>query len=247
MSRRLHAAMNRVLPAAVRQGLRDVASAFIPTMRHLDMWVRLRHLATLGLNPEVIYDIGAARGEWARRASTIWPNARIVGFEPNESRVPDLEETTATLPNFSYRRCLLGSQIGEVEYVDSRDQTSLYDRAATGPKVRAPMVTLDSLLTSNVISPPTFMKLDVQGYELEILKGGQLALGAAQAVLLEVSVYHLSPEMPTVLEVLNYMQAHGFLWYDILGLLRRESDDAMAQMDFLFLRRDHPLVRDSWE
>jgi hypothetical protein len=43
------------------------------------------------------------------------------------------------------------------------------------------------------------------------------------------------------------MDANGFFWYDILGLLRRQSDDAMAQMDFLFLRRDHPLFRDSWD
>lgn len=239
--------MNRVLPATMRQGLRDMASAFIPTMRHLDMWVRLQHLANLGLKPDVILDIGAAGGAWAQRASKIWPNARIVGFEPNASRVPELEDTRARIPNFTYQRCLLGSRPGEIEYVDSRDQTSLYDRAASGPKATAPMLTLDSLLTDNVIPPPAFMKLDVQGYELEILKGGQLALASAQAVLLEVNAYHLSPEMPIVLDVLNYMDANGFFWYDILGLLRRQADDAMSHMDLLFLRRDHPLFRDSWE
>jgi FkbM family methyltransferase len=224
-----------------------MATAFIPTMRHLDMWVRLQHLANLGLNPDVIFDIGAAEGAWSQRVSKIWPNARIVGFEPNESRVPALEATRARLPNFSYQRCLLGSQTAEVEYVDSRDQTSLYDRAATGPKVTAPMLTLDSLLADGVIPRPSFMKLDVQGFELEVLKGGQRALAAAQAVLLEVNVYRLSPEMPVVLDVLNYMQANDFVWYDILGLLRRQTDDAMGHMDLLFLRRDHPLFRDSWE
>jgi hypothetical protein len=81
---------------------------------------------------------------------------------------------------------------------------------------------------------------------LEILRGGRTALASSQAVLMEVSVYHLSPEMPLVLDVLNHMDANGFFWYDILGLLRRQSDDAMSQMDFLFLRRDHPLFRDSW-
>lgn len=247
MSRRLHAAMNRVLPVSLRQGLRDMASAFIPTMRHLDMWARLEHVALLGLAPEVIFDIGAAEGAWAQRVSRIWPKARIVGFEPNESRVPALEATRANLPNFSYQRCFLGSTIREVEYVDSRDETSLYDRAAVGTKVAAPMVTLDSLIARRDVPLPNFLKLDVQGYELEVLKGGQVALSAAQAVLLEVNVYHLSPEMPTVLDVLRYMDANGFFWYDILGLLRRPTDDAMSHMDFLFVRRDHPLFRDSWE
>ena len=239
--------MNRVLPATLRQGLRNMASAFIPTMRHLDMWARLEHLSKLGLAPEVIFDIGAAEGAWSQRASRIWPKARIVAFEPNQSRVSALEATQAKLPNFSYQRCLLGATLADVEYVDSRDETSLYDRAATGPRVSAPMLTLDSLLAREVIPPPAFMKLDVQGYELEILRGGQRALAAAQAVLLEVNVYHLSPEMPVVLDVLNYMDAHGFFWYDILGLLRRRPDDAMSHLDFLFLRRNHPLFRDSWE
>lgn len=231
----------------MRQRLRDMASAFIPTMRHLDMWVRLQHLADLGVKPAVIYDIGAAEGAWAERASGIWPGTRIVGFEPNESRVPALEATRTRVPNFSYKRCLLGATTADVEYVDSLDQTSLYDRAATGPKVTARMLTLDSLIVGGELPPPDFMKLDVQGYELEILKGGQRALSTSQAVLMEVSVYHLAPEMPLVLDVLNYMHAHGFFWYDIVGLLRRQSDDAMGQMDFLFLRRDHPLFRDSWE
>jgi FkbM family methyltransferase len=247
MSRRIHAVMNRVLPATVRKSLRDVASAFIPTMRHLDMWVRLQHLADLGLNPGVIFDIGAAQGAWTRRASKIWPRARIVGFEPNASRLSELEETKAKVPNFTYQRCLLGAKTGEVQYIDSEDQTSLYDRTAAGPKVTAPMFTLDGMLAENLVPLPDFMKLDVQGYELEVLKGGQCALASAQAVLLEVNAYHLSPEMPTVLDVLNYMQAQGFFWYDILGLLRRQADDAMGHMDFLFLRREHPLFRDSWD
>jgi FkbM family methyltransferase len=208
----------------------------------------LEHLAGLGLSPTVIFDIGSASGDWARLAHHVWPSAAITGFEPNASREPLLQRTCAEVPGYRYLRCFLGASAGVVEYADQQDQTSLFmpQQNARGG-ASAPMLVLDDLIASGQVRLPQFMKLDVQGYELEVLKGARNALEASEAVLLEANCCHLSPEMPTVRDVLEFMWRADFFWYDILGLVRRASDDAMAHLDLLFLKNGHRLLRDSWE
>ncbi|MDX2132110.1 MAG: FkbM family methyltransferase [Planctomycetota bacterium] len=241
MSRKLHKVLNAALPMGVRKGLKESAKAFIPTLRHLDMPVRLRHLASRGFAPGVIYDVGAATGEWSRMAHEIWPQARIVGFEPNAREVPHLDATKRDVPGFDYRRCFLGRARGTVEYFDNDTQTSLLDDSARGVKTTAEMLVLDELIASGDIPAPQFVKLDVQGYELEVLSGGEAAMRGAQALLLEVSFIPFHPGLPIVRDVVEFMHARGFVWFDVLGLLRRASDDALLQMDVLFVRGDSPL------
>ena len=52
---------------------------------------------------------------------------------------------------------------------------------------------LDELLASGRVPQPQFMKLDVQGFELEVLKGATKMLQAAEVVLLEVSFTRFFP------------------------------------------------------
>jgi FkbM family methyltransferase len=241
MSRKLHNALNAALPMGVRRGLKESAKAFIPTLRHLDMPVRLRHVASLGFAPKVILDVGAAQGEWARMVHAIWPAARIIGFEPNAREVPHLDKTRRDVPGFDYRRCFLGREARTVEYYDNDTQTSLLDDSAKGVKTTAEMRVLDALVASGDVPAPDFIKLDVQGYELEVLAGGEQAMRTARGLLLEVSFIPFHPGLPIVHDVIAFMHARGFVWYDVMGLLRRNSDDALLQMDVFFVRADDPL------
>ncbi|MCC6526554.1 MAG: FkbM family methyltransferase [Polyangiaceae bacterium] len=242
MSRKLHALLNRVLPRPVREVLRRRALQVIPSMRHLDMPTRLAHARDLGLSPAVIFDVGAASGEWARMAAAVWPQASIIGFEPNVSCVPDLERTRTRLQNFRYYRCFLGASRSTVGYADRGTQTSLFDPGAQGATETAPMLVLDEMVRDGVIPSADLIKLDVQGYELEVLRGAIGVLARCTAVILEVSFYPLGPGAPLVEDVLEFMRQQGFVWYDVVGIYRRPSDDALGQMDLLFLRAGHTLL-----
>jgi FkbM family methyltransferase len=238
--------LNRILPAVLRSKLRRFALSAIPSMRHLDMPRRLRNLRSIGLDPATIVDVGAAQGHWARLAAQIWPQAAIFGVEPNETNLPMLEQTVRELPRFSYRRGFLGPEPGLRRYTDESDQTSLLNPNATGgAEQQAPMFTLDGLIAEGALSPPQLIKLDVQGYELEVLKGAEQALKTCDAILTEVSFFPFFPKLPLVDEVIAFLRVRGFIWYDALGILRRSADDRLAQMDFLFLREGHPLLADS--
>ena len=234
--------LNRILPLSLRRVLREVALRFVPSMRHLDMRMRLRHMAALGFSPRTIIDVGAADGEWSRMAAAIWPHARIVAFEPRESKRPQLEGTRRDLAHFVYHICFLGAAHGEATYDDRGNQTSLYANDPGG-RDRAEMRTLDECFDSGLLPQPDLVKLDVQGYELEVLAGGDRALRGVQAVLAETSFYKFHPSMPVADDVIAHMKARGLVIYDVMGLLRLGEDDALGQMDIMFIRSDHPLRR----
>lgn len=236
--------LNRLLPASVKNLLRNAALATIPTMRHLDMQRRLSHMRALGFMPTSILDVGAASGLWSRMVAKIWPEARILGVEPNARNVPSLEEAGRQLPSFEYWRGFLGEGRKTVAYSDRAAQTSLLDATANAAAdASADMITLDELLRQRQFPGPDFIKLDVQGYELAVLSGGPEALTRCQAVLMEVSHMRFFDGMPTADEAIDYMRERGFAWYDVMGIYRRPSDDALAQLDLMFVRQDHPLRR----
>jgi FkbM family methyltransferase len=209
-------------------------------MRHLDMPMRLRRMRDNGFSPKSIVDVGAAQGHWARMAAKIWPQATIFGVDPNESNVAELEATKRDVPQFDYRRAFLGPERKQVRYADRSDQTSLLD-VADEHTATAEMVPLDELVADHHLAQPELLKLDVQGFELEVLRGAQRTLEGCQAVLAEVSMVRFFQTVPLAADVISFLADHGFAWYDVMGIYRRQSDDALAQMDLMFVRESHPL------
>jgi hypothetical protein len=85
------------------------------------------------------------------------------------------------------------------------------------------------------------MKLDVQGFELEVLKGGGRALALSEVVILEVALLPYNDGGPLFADVVAFMNKEGFLVFDFCGQFRRESDFALFQTDVAFVRRESSL------
>lgn len=208
------------------------------------MGLGLRRLKARGLKPRRILDIGAYEGNWSLLAHEIWPDADIVMFEANEDKKPRLEAVAGRC-NARLHVQLLGEESGQevvFHVMESGssvlEENSPLDRTERRVKVRS----LDDLLGAEV---PDFVKIDVQGYELAVLRGGSRALAAAEAVLLEVSLLQINKGAPLLAEVVSFMDAAGFQVADILEIHRRPLDGATNQVDLLFLRRGSALVSDT--
>ena len=107
------------------------------------------------------------------------------------------------------------------------------------------MTTLDRLIADTGFPSPDYIKLDLQGAELQCLEGATQCLKRAQAVQLEVSFLPFQQGMPLAADTLAFMKSKGFVCYDILALCPRPLDGSLAQGDFLFVREDSPLRSDS--
>ncbi len=103
------------------------------------------------------------------------------------------------------------------------------------------MRTLDSLITELDPKGKTLLKLDVQGYELEVLEGGRACLRTVDRVLVEVSLVPLYAGSPQAEEVISFLLASGFALERRMAELRHPATGEVLQADLLMTRTDAPL------
>ena len=206
------------------------------------MAATLNGLAQRGYTPEVVYDIGAADGGWTRQALDYWPDSTYVCFEPLAERQKDLDALQSSRPNqIFFKACGVGDADGELSIGVS---DFLWDSsfAYSGSSSRAvPVRRLDSLIVTGM-PLPSFIKIDVQGFEKRVLDGGQRAMCHADFILMECQFFPFCDDMSTLDETIGYMSARGFIPYEFVDYIRRPLDGAMGQCDILFVQKKHQLI-----
>ena len=201
-----------------------------------------------GLRVSTAVDGGAADGSWARQFKRIWPDAKLLCVDPRDDTADALKRLAAELPGISVAKTLVGDREGDVEYFVHSDQSSMLPDAhgkSWGRRATASITTLDALVAKLNLPHPDLIKLDLQGAELDCLRGATRCLAHAEAVLLEVSFIELQKGMPLIGDVIPFMAQRGFRVYDIVSLWHRPLDGAMAQGDFLFLAERSTLLADT--
>ena len=101
------------------------------------------------------------------------------------------------------------------------------------------MKTVDQIVEDNFRDcPPDFLKIDVQGYELEVLKGSEKSLDKIRVILAEVNLIDIHKNVPLLSDIVNWLNDRDWVAYDICGLTRRPLDQALWQADFIFVPRN---------
>lgn len=200
----------------------------------------LNRIKKLGFQPKYCLDIGAYEGHWATDFKQIFPGSSILMIEGQTEKEPALIQTKQTLKDVDYRISLLGATESTVKFNKYETASSVLDEHnITNAKTEIRTLnTLDSLTFKTLFSKPDFIKIDTQGYELEILKGGEKTLSSAEFVLLEVSFLDIYKNCPLIADVLNFMEMQGFVVYDICTLLKRPLDGVLFQADMLFVKKE---------
>ena len=228
--------------------LRSWAHRILGRRLHLpEIPVALAGLAQRGFAPSLVFDVGAYRGDFAREVLRVWPSARIACFEPLEKPAEQIEALRASAPGVELHRGVLGPEFRqEVEFNMAETASSvLREHHATHPTVKVTQWTIDSAVNDWYAGKaPDLLKLDVQGYELHVLKGGTASLPRVGAILAEVNLLDIHQGVPLLDELVGWLAGHGFVAYDICGMTRRPLDGALWQIDMLFVPRNSTLRSD---
>lgn len=231
---------------------KDVATQFRPVGR---MDYVLNDLKKRGLSCKSIIDVGANEGKWSKLACTIFPSAKLYLIEPQIEMKPHLEKFCTQFKNATY--FLAGASAEKKDAIltiwDDLQGSSLLPPTdevllKSGKQRKVNLITIDELIESEKVDLPDLIKLDIQGYELEALKGAERTFGYTEVYILEVSLFSwsdLNSEAPLFADVVNFMLERGYVVYDFAGFLRRPLDGALGQCDVCFVKENGFLRRSS--
>ncbi len=171
------------------------------------------YLKNMKIEPRIVYDIGACVLHWTRKAKEAWPKAEYYLVDAANSVQPFLEKS-----GHEWAISVLSSSDGKiVDFYENKDNPggNSYYLETTGAfndshKTRRLTLTLDSLAKQNNWKMPDLIKMDVQGAELDILKGASDVLKTVEHIFLELQSVEYNKDAPLKNQVIAYMKEIGF-------------------------------------
>lgn len=219
LARFLRARMRRLGSRIVE--LADEPRAFQAWTQGWDIehFIRLTRWRDQGFRPRVIYDIGAHSGAWAEMCQVLFGPDECVLFEPQ----PDLQiEAGKRQRRLGARWRILPFGLGarnekQTLYVTENGAASSmlapvqgsvpkdWGTAAVAQK-EVEVLSLDSAFAQHQLPRPDLVKIDVQGYEGQVIDGGRGVLAQAERLIVEVSlrpIYQGQALLPAILQILS--------------------------------------------
>jgi len=198
-----------------------------------------------------VIDVGANRGQFSLFAARRFPRATLHCFEPLAEARSRLTSALGEHPRLHVYDVALGSRSGAGTFnvAASDDSSSLLTatstQLATFPKTgvaerrAVDVARLDEIIAPEMLSGPSLLKLDVQGYELEVLRGADALLDAVDELLVECSFVELYEGQPLTAEVVAHCAERGFRLAGAFSLVHDDTGRCL-QGDFLFVRQTGP-------
>jgi FkbM family methyltransferase len=202
----------------------------------------LMHMKRLGFNPNLIIDLGAANGE--SPFLYIFPESEYIWVEPCEEFKPSLEGMKQKYKG-DFIIAAAGEKVSETDihvyegfYGSSLLETTDQEHVKAVVR-RVPMVSVDSIVSEQQLSKGNIiLKADVQGYELNVLKGAEKVLQQCEAIFLETCLFDTFSGGGDLTEIIIFLNEKGFKPYAFVDGSNRPADQALFQIDVFFVKEN---------
>ena len=228
--------------------LRRLGYEFRPLWTPTDAFLDQERLLQ-GNTPLTIFDVGAHRGESALMYKTLFPTAAVYSFEPFPESFAAFQRETAKLANVQAFNVALSDRVGETEF-NCNEYTATNSLLNTAPdvesvwpgglvdtkkQIRVQTTTLDRFCQEHSIAAIDLLKLDVQGAEPLVLKGGEQMLrsGRVRLVYTEILTLPSYTGQTELHEFIRMMQDYGFELFNFYNLNTTTSGQ-LRQLDAIF-------------
>jgi|TARA_R110002167_G_scaffold233877_2_gene439070 FkbM family methyltransferase len=209
--------------------------------------MRLEEARNLGIYPNGVLDIGAHSGQFYGWAKRVWPDVPVFMIEANPLHETKLKNMTFMMDD-EYLIAALGDEERDVTFYTRSDkphtegnsyykESNYWDIPQLVQESKVTLQKLDNLFEDDSVFD--IIKVDTQGSEIDILKGGKDLVSKAQAIILEVSFIPYNDGAPDSQETIEYMNEIGF--EERMSVGEHYDGDTIVQKDLLFTNKE--LVR----
>ena len=203
-------------------------------------------------NIDLVFDIGANVGQYATGIMDAGYKHKIVSFEPLSSVHSIIYKESKSYSNWTVApRCAIGAKNEEIEInisansVSSTLLTMLDSHFEGAPESKiigtekVQVYPLDEIASTYISSAKNiFLKIDVQGFEQEVLKGATEMIAKAKGIEMEISLVPLYENQTWLLpQILEYMDQKGFVLTSIVPAFTDNVTGKVLQCNGIFYRK----------
>ncbi|CAN5884388.1 FkbM family methyltransferase [soil metagenome] len=220
-------------------------------MRYSETNYLLPHLKRVidKLDIDVVIDVGANTGQTVDELRSLGFDGHIVSFEPTPHLFAELVVKYAEDPFWHGHQLALGSTAGELtlnryreeslnSFLSPSDFGAQRFKTMSEPVVGTTTVRVAALddLRSELPVGRTLLKIDTQGFDMEVLAGASEFLDETLAILTEVPVNPIYEGMPVMSEVFAWMERHGFQLSGLFPVTRDRQRLRLIEGNCMFIR-----------
>jgi FkbM family methyltransferase len=225
------------MDSEVRHALWHGAS---PAYEHIDLLQALPAQKT-------VLDVGANVGQFAMVALKAFPQAHVYSFEPIEDIAHKFKRVMAKEKRVTLFHTALGNDQGKAKiHVTARSDSSsllvpalqeqIFPGTHEAGQQEIKIARLQDVLAIEKIVAPALLKIDVQGFEGEVLKGCHSLLNRFDWIYCELSFVELYSGQPLAHEIIILLHEAGFVLDGVYMDVMSYKDGRAIQGDFLFRR-----------
>jgi FkbM family methyltransferase len=198
---------------------------------------------------KTVVDVGAYLGAFAFAMRVMLPKVQLYCFDPLAENIGQIKKNLNKWGKLNVFQTALGNQRGMVQFNlnDFRASSSMlemdlkhkheFPNTVHTRKIDVPMAFLDDFLPKIKFIRPMLLKIDVQGYELDVLEGASKILSLVDHLILEVSYQKLYEKQPLFDDIYKYLGKRGFEFAGNMDSLFSPKNGLILQSDALFIRR----------
>jgi FkbM family methyltransferase len=199
------------------------------------------------LELDQVVDIGANKGQFSLMLLGVSPKIEVIAFEPLPKAAKIFTNLFRGYQRVSILQYAIGSENGTsaIHVANRSDSSSLLaitknqtEHFPGTDEVDSFLVetrTLDSIIDSHSIMRKSLLKIDVQGFEMEVLLGSEKLLSSFQYVYVECSFVELYEGQALANQIVSWLTERGFVLRGIYNA-SSDNDGMIIQGDFLFYR-----------
>lgn len=202
-------------------------------------------------NISVIFDVGANAGQYALKIRELGYEGQILSFEPLNNAFEVLNRHSLKDSRWTAYNFALGSEngISKINISQNSFSSSIKNMLPTHYVSRPDskfinshiieIKKLDDIYTLTDLGNKSIMlKIDTQGYELEVLKGAREFLKKVKLIQLEMSLIQLYEDEPLFLEVIDYLTNLGFGLVSLENGFHDHTTGQLFQVDGIFAKQN---------